>query len=506
MSLLTYKPETQAIVQDRFDQAAYRDILGQSENLKAMVEQGKVELNTFPDLAGDIFAALYKVAPELRDIQNMVESHIHHHAIIERMMGLREYEELRTYTRMDEIGAALGCCSLGQTILQEIDQETKEAINQAHDSLSVTQKLQELASSLEDLQKQAESRGQEQTARDLAGRLSAVQNDLGQTQQQTQEALQNLRDKLQAQGNEIRRTLRKAASEALKEAEETARCVTGWGTEPGAVQKMSFKERLALAQTVRNSPKLRKLADLAGKFRRLAIATQKTKFNKARDEIFSTTLDNDLARMTPSELVLLARPNTRKLFHRKFLERQLLCYELRGKERLGKGPVIVCEDQSGSMKGDREIWAKALSLALLDIAHLQKRSFAHIAFGSKGQTLTTVCPKGVAQPSTTVALAEHFFSGGTDFETPLSEAMRMLDRDEFKKGDVIFITDGECAVSEEFLEEFLDVKKRKETAIQGILIGSINTGSLTPFCDHLCTLTDLVHDGRGVAGQVFDSI
>ncbi|HEC99051.1 MAG TPA: hypothetical protein ENN18_01520 [Proteobacteria bacterium] len=506
MSLLDLKLQKHCIIQDRFDQAAYREVLDQADNLRSLVENGEQQLATFFDLGMDIFAALYKVSPELRDARDVHRSHIYHHGLIERMMGLKEYEELRSYTRMDEVGSALGCCCLGQTILQEIDQETRDAVNQAHNALEQSEKLQEQAASLEELQKLAENQGQNDLAGDLSRQLREAHKDLQKARQRARISLQAIEDKLQSQGNQMRQSIRRGMKKALDEARETAGCLSGWGVEPGQVQKMDFRERLWLAQKIKESPKLKRLAELAGRFKRLAVTRQKTKFRPSRDEIYDVELSSDLNRILPSELALLCRANTRKIFYRNFLEGKLLSYKLRGKEKLGRGPIIVCEDQSGTMKGEREIWAKALSLGLLDIAHLQKRHFAHIAFSSESECITTVCPKGQAHPGTVIALAEHFFSGGTDFETPLAEAMRILQQDEFKNGDVIFVTDGQCSVSEDFLENFLEVKKRKETSIYGILIGSAEDAALREFSDQVTTITDLLQQGYNTAENIFSTV
>ena len=42
------------------------------------------------------------------------------------------------------------------------------------------------------------------------------------------------------------------------------------------------------------------------------------------------------------------------------LERQVLQYQLVGTETLGKGPLVVLLDKSGSMEGRRDVWAAAL--------------------------------------------------------------------------------------------------------------------------------------------------
>ena len=62
-------------------------------------------------------------------------------------------------------------------------------------------------------------------------------------------------------------------------------------------------------------------------------------------------------------------------------------YELKGTEKQGKGPIVVCVDNSGSMSGDRETWSIVVALALLEIATMPKREFACIHIGGQSDAL-----------------------------------------------------------------------------------------------------------------------
>ena len=79
-------------------------------------------------------------------------------------------------------------------------------------------------------------------------------------------------------------------------------------------------------------------------------------------EIVNVTTGNDLARILPSELMLLADPRTKADFLLRFAENRLLQYDLRGFEREGQGPIVVCIDESGSTSGIVEMWEKAIAL------------------------------------------------------------------------------------------------------------------------------------------------
>jgi hypothetical protein len=84
--------------------------------------------------------------------------------------------------------------------------------------------------------------------------------------------------------------------------------------------------------------------------------------------------------LLPSELVKLTHRTRRMVLIRDLMERQAMQYQLVGNEPLGKGPLVVLLDKSGSMDGPRDIWATAMSLALMDEAQRTRRMFAMLAF------------------------------------------------------------------------------------------------------------------------------
>ncbi len=147
---------------------------------------------------------------------------------------------------------------------------------------------------------------------------------------------------------------------------------------------------------------------------------------------------------------MLHHPILRKDFYRRFLDQELIQYSLRGVEEKGKGPMIVCLDGSSSMSGDKEIWSKAVALTLMEIARKQRRLFRSICFSSAETPLQVLDmnPRDRYEVETKAVmdLAEYFPGGGTDFQTPLDAALECLRESRFKKGDIIFITDGECQV------------------------------------------------------------
>ena len=245
--------------------------------------------------------------------------------------------------------------------------------------------------------------------------------------------------------------VRRLGQDALQDVKKTSELIEAWGTEPEQLTQLPAEQRLELAQKLAGKDKLKKLARMLGRFRLMAIHSQKSTINHGLDEVYDMETGSDLEKVLPSELVNLCHPVLKKQFQRKFTEGQLLQYNLRGRENAGKGPIVCCVDSSGSMEGDRELWAKAVALALLEIAQMQKRPFAVIFFGSAWEALETIeIQKGEQNIlDKVIQIAEYFLNGGTDFEKPLNAAIELSEKTEFKKADIVFVADGKCGVSDE---------------------------------------------------------
>jgi len=161
---------------------------------------------------------------------------------------------------------------------------------------------------------------------------------------------------------------------------------------------------------------------------------------------------------------------------------------------------VVCLDGSSSMAGDKEIWSKAVTLTLLEIARRQRRLFRSICFASAETPLQILEMNTRARYDVEVEkvmdLAEYFPGGGTDFEKPLDAALDCLKHSRYKKGDIIFITDGECQVSPEWAEQFRKEKEKLGFSLFSILIdvGPSSLGTLKEFSDRITTVSKLTGD------------
>jgi len=253
----------------------------------------------------------------------------------------------------------------------------------------------------------------------------------------------------------------------------------GFGVENGAGGRnsLSTKEKLVIAQQVGRSLKLQQIAAVCGRFTRIALQQQKTRVKHPPDEITSITAGSEIERLLPSEIALLADPDLEDLFYLRFAERGLMQYDLIGHEPQGQGPIIIAVDESGSMTSDYggmsgEVWSKAVMLALLSIARLQKRDLAVIHFSGPDDLRLDLFQKGEAMPAQVIACASFFFNGGTVFEPWMGKALELVDSSQFEKADVICVSDGISDVFPEAQAEWARRRAERGMRAYGVLIGS----------------------------------
>jgi uncharacterized protein with von Willebrand factor type A (vWA) domain len=141
----------------------------------------------------------------------------------------------------------------------------------------------------------------------------------------------------------------RAAAEAGEEVEECREACAALGMGPGCPGGNDPRAIASLFRRVRGSRALRRICELAGRYRRLAQSRQRQKAVHGLDDVVGVELGGDLGRLLPHELARLAGDDEfADDALRRLLERQLMCREHRASEPAGRGPVIICCDESGA--------------------------------------------------------------------------------------------------------------------------------------------------------------
>lgn len=392
----------------------------ESEALQALQQQG-AQWPAWKGLLQDTFQTFFKPAPALRPLDQVDDVHQSSRPYVEELVDDPATAQMRTGTVLDELAAAVGALATGRTLAEKI----------------------------------------------------AARDDLEEAMRQNQTPPPV------AQGA-LHKAIHQAARQGAEAAEEAQSALLSWGMDPGEMQRLPLGQRLELAQQLAQ-PKFRRLAETIGRLRNLARARQGGSLRHLRDELHSVTQGDELGRVLPSELVNLRHATRRLDFGRRLLERQLLQYEVRPIPRQAQGPIIALLDASGSMSGAPIEWAAAVGLALTDTARRQKRDFAACYFDTRVMA-TFRFPQGRLVPQDLLHFATVGTGGGTSYDVALSWGLEVLGEKAFRTADLVLITDGECAVSEEILRHLQTLKASQGLRVFSILIGGTPV-SLSTFSD-----------------------
>ena len=296
--------------------------------------------------------------------------------------------------------------------------------------------------------------------------------------------------------DELRRSARTACGKASAVVEQLRDALEGlehvaFGNEPGvgtsaAGAPHSGEHVRSLAARLRTDARLRRIAQLAGRFKRIAGAKRRSKVRHGADEIVDVEQGADLGRLLPLELAQLVHPRTRLLALRNLIERQCMQYRLEGTETLGRGPLVVAIDKSGSMEGDRDVWASSVALALLDLAQAEKRPFALLGFDGAVKHESIVMA-GDALPEAGLFVP---CDGGTNIDAAVRRGLDIIDErpGALRKADIVLITDG--GSSSDNAQELRDRAAKLGVTVLGIAI-DVELGRLEPWCDQVITVHDM---------------
>lgn len=290
----------------------------------------------------------------------------------------------------------------------------------------------------------------------------------------------------------------------------------GIGGEIGNPKKINIATINHYFQMIKNNKVLMDICDILGKSKQEETETYKEKITELvsysytqtmptkryKEEISGVELGNDLENLLPQEFALLNDPDLEIFFDLKFVENRLFCFEKHGyisyaqekwreiereieKERSKeideqKGPIIICVDTSGSMNGNPEIVAKALTLMLAARARKEKRACFLINFSSSVDTMDLSNSKGITLLNNFLEMS---FGGGTDVDIALKEGLKQMDKNNYKKADLIAISDGCFMMSDNTIQNKINQKRKEENKFYLLDVNG-NSGAKELFDKH----------------------
>ncbi len=229
---------------------------------------------------------------------------------------------------------------------------------------------------------------------------------------------------------------------------------------------------------------------------------------------FSDRLDG----MLGSEAALLRHPVGRKLWRARRAEARLLAYDSSAvltdwrpdpqapprqalappqPEALERGPIIVCLDTSGSMRGAPETIAKAVVLQAVRTAHAEQRGCLLISFGGPDEIIERELAGGRARQGAAghglaglLDLMGQGFDGGTDLQAPIARAIGRVHQARWASADLLIVSDGEFGCTRAMLDALDTARAQLGLRVQGVLVGDRETMGLMEVADDIFWVRD----------------
>ncbi len=255
-----------------------------------------------------------------------------------------------------------------------------------------------------------------------------------------------------------------------------------------------------------------------------------TRLPEAPGEIVGLRYSARPERMLAAEAVMLRHPVGRKLWRARHAEARLLSWQTEAvlvdprpdpsarrpaptdaepPPSLERGPILLCLDTSGSMRGGPEQVAKAVAIAALRAAHANGRGCRLIAFGGPGELVEHELGLGPEGLGPLLDLMGQAFDGGTDIQTPIERAIDTVHEARWRSADLLIVSDGEFGCVPATLARLDTAREALGLRVQGVLVGDRETLGLLEVCDHIHWVRDwrrYAAPGDGGDGRGFSPV
>eukprot|EP01023_Acetabularia_acetabulum_P040007 TRINITY_DN3866_c0_g1_i14.p1 TRINITY_DN3866_c0_g1~~TRINITY_DN3866_c0_g1_i14.p1 ORF type:complete len:677 (+),score=122.77 TRINITY_DN3866_c0_g1_i14:232-2262(+) len=211
-----------------------------------------------------------------------------------------------------------------------------------------------------------------------------------------------------------------------------------------------------------------------------------------QQETRGLTRTDDISRLLPSEAVLLSKGRTfrqaKLLFFARFAEKSLQSYERDGwgdfptnivtnrreiRPTADRGPILLCVDTSGSMRGARETVAKSLALECMRSAREQDRNCYVFAFSGPSEVEELELNDDMKSVNNLLDFLEKVFNGGSDFNEPVSRCLGRLTDAKWANSDILLVSVGELRQpGPEIMRQLSGAKQKLGLRVHGLIVGS----------------------------------
>ena len=478
----------------RLEDKIYSEMRDGDELMDSITDKCLPKLSTFEALSRDVFQSLYSLNVRRNDEEMLSSTAKEFNAhILDAVVYGDDYGAIKSVCEGRQLPAYEAATEFITNIADNLD----ELLKSAGGEKNLLNTLEKLKQQEYDLQQKLEDLVADRTEADAAKDSEILQtaNNAASKSEQVAAVSELVRNNLTHNRDALTTIIMQAVAAAKEKGEDTALALKAWGDE-NRDDNTKLELDHNIISRVRKSEMLKEVTKYLGRFKEIAANARKNAYAYGRGEKYTIEYGRNLNRVLTSGFAPLATPETIPIFLRKYQTGRLPQYRRREAITKGSGDIIMCLDESGSTSDDAA-WGKAIALTLLDAAMRGGRKLALIHFASSGKFKTDVFKPGEYSAEDVYASAETFLGGGTNFETPVNEALRLMEYEGFENADIVFTTDGVCSLSKELTNALADKKAELKFKITGVLLDMESPGmefSLTPFCDDVYRTSELTQN------------
>lgn len=333
------------------------------------------------------------------------------------------------------------------SILNNLSEAIEQAIQEMQMDVAALFGKSEEMQSLRDAFNEAKQAGDKAKAEQIRNQAKQLSKEIHDA---LEEALQSIQPKLS-----------EMVDKALDETKENQDALSSLaGDEKGQrAAKGNLAEKKKLADKLKKNKGLQEVCKRLGTLKRIWGERKRAKRHTEKYEgVVGAKFSNEVPNAFGSELAMaIATPESRALFALRFSQRSLLTKDFEAHVKdLGKGPIIMYVDVSGSMCGAREVWSKAIAFVIAHEAAKENREVHIHLYDSSIDKSTVITPNKKGNSDLIDFVCDWHTGGGTSYEAVLQHALK--NAGELKNADYIMITDGDANATDVSIRK-LNVKR-----------------------------------------------
>lgn len=285
----------------------------------------------------------------------------------------------------------------------------------------------------------------------------------------------------------------------------------GFEKAKGQWQHTGFEVLSRYERLLEDEEMLKELVDLLGRYASAELEEEKEQleeitiqpfrrtFTHGKESLIGVHESDDLSQILPAEAALLGNKGTEMIFYKKFVEHKLQTFELKAEDKPPRkdegtqtqktstkedimGPMILCIDTSASMLGKPEQIAKTLCFAMMKMALENKRKCILFSFGATEDEIKKIDLSNLHNGlEPLIEFLSMSFSAGTNAGPALQSAIETMQTDDYRKADLMLITDGKIPLFDTPLLHKLRKAQSKDSRFFAVTFGPENAPELKPF-------------------------